>query len=262
MKIFLLACLLAGANASFLDSLSGAISSVGETLTSAASSTLNTLTSGDVGAIVQNVVLPVAEKVALASLLGKREQSHEPTVQEVLSHGAQAAQHVLGQYASELQHFHEQIASLDFLKGDVASFFQQMQHSKLVHNTALDNIVTSVENALTHHHKRQDNGLLSGLTGLFSSTIQGLKDQFNGVHTQLSGGSTDILGAITGHIAHLGESLSHIKDTGAALLASGQETLGNLQQTAGTLLHQANAGIQGQAAQALDTLLHPDLGSS
>ncbi|XP_033760444.1 uncharacterized protein LOC117342394 [Pecten maximus] len=263
MKIFLLAFLLAGASAGFLDSLQGALTSVKDTLTSTASSTLSTLTSGNVGDILTHVVLPVAEHAAIAAVLGKREHPHEPTVQEVLSHGAQAVEHVLGLYATDLQHFHEQIASLDYLKGDVNQFFADMQHSKLVHNTALDNIVTSVQQALASHHKRQaaDNGILSGLSGLFSSTVDKLKETFNGVQTTLAGGSTGILGALSGHLSHLTESLGHIKETGAALLASGQETLANLQHSAGTLISQAHAGVQGQAAQALDTLLHPNLGS-
>ncbi|XP_021361998.1 uncharacterized protein LOC110455898 [Mizuhopecten yessoensis] len=261
MKVFILAVLLAGASAGFLDSLTGALNSVKDGLTSAASSTLSTLTSGNVGDIVSHIVLPVAEHAAVAALLGKREHAHGPTVQEVLSHGAQAAEYVLDKYATELQHFHEQIASLDYLKGDVNQFFADMEHSKLVHNLALDNIVSSVQQALASH-KRQaaDNGLLSGLSGLFGSTIDKLKETFNGVHDTLSQGSTGILGALTGHIASLTDGLSHLKDTGAALLASGQETLASLHNTAGVLINQAQAGVQGQAAQALDTLLHPDLG--
>ncbi|XP_060086086.1 uncharacterized protein LOC132565461 [Ylistrum balloti] len=263
MKLFLLACLLAGASAGFLDSLSGALTSVKDGLTSAASSTLSTLTSGDVGQIMSHVVVPVAEHAALAALLGKREHPQEPSVQEVISHGAQAVQHVLDKYATELQHFHEQIASLNYLKGDLNQFFADMQHSKLVHNTALDNIVTSVQQALsTHKRQTADSGLLSGLSGLFGSTVDKLKETYNGIHDTLSQGSTGILGALTGHISHLTDSLSHIKDTGAALLATGQETLANLQNSASTLFNQAQAGVQGQASQALDTLLHPDLGSS
>lgn len=54
----------------------------------------------------------------------------DPAVQDIIDNGAKAVHHVLDHYTQDLQHFYEQITSLNYLKGDIKQFFSDLEHSK------------------------------------------------------------------------------------------------------------------------------------
>ncbi|XP_021361997.1 uncharacterized protein LOC110455897 isoform X2 [Mizuhopecten yessoensis] len=215
MKVFLICLLFAGANAGFLDSLQQGPTNVKEELASKVSAHLSPLLGAEWGNFLGHIFVEgveVAGVAVIGAAIGKREVPHKVTIKDVLHNGARALEQMFDDYATELQHFHEEIASLAYLKGDVNQFFASMQDSKLIHDKELDNIVSSVNQTLRCDKRKRkaiDNIIFSRACVQFSSAANKLKETFSDVHNRLVGGSKHILEAVNDHISLLNDTLSH-----------------------------------------------------
>ncbi|OWF46311.1 hypothetical protein KP79_PYT01436 [Mizuhopecten yessoensis] len=130
MKVFLLCFLFVGANAAgFWDSLHHGLANIEEELASTVSAILSPLLGDEWANYLGPLVVKVAERAAIR-FIGKRDVPQKVTIKDVLHNGARALEQMFDDYATDLQHYHEEIASLAYLKGDVNQFFAEMQDSK------------------------------------------------------------------------------------------------------------------------------------